>query len=358
MAWDMGRQLYVWENPETGALFVWHEASQAWIPDKGSDLEDLDRAFELDAEEAQDVTHKAKKGNTADQEAAAEKLLESVAGENPSGEENKKKRKRAKKKKPNTSVYVKGLPKDVTMEEMMDFFKLAGVFARDPANDMKPKIKIYRDENGEVKGDGLVTYLKPLAVENALKILDGSDFRPPKKVFLQVEVPVFQDKPVNPKKPTGKVSKKQKKYNQEEEDLGWEEKERVHVVIKHLFEPNDGRGDIFFYDNLKNEITPELEKMGPIETLKIFERSPEGVVAVKYTAGWAAERCIEVMNGRFFDGRKLVAEFYDGYTNYFVPETDEEREERDKKWEKWLEGNEEYEERIAEEKKKREQEES
>lgn len=56
------------------------------------------------------------------------------------------------------------------------------------------------------------------------------------------------------------------------------------------------------------------------------------------------------MNGRFFDGKRLIAEFYDGFTNYFVPETDEEKAERDKRWEKWLEGNEEYEERIAAEK--------
>jgi hypothetical protein len=61
------------------------------------------------------------------------------------------------------------------------------------------------------------------------------------------------------------------------------------------------------------------------------------------------------MNGRYFDGRKLEAEFYDGFTNYFVPETDEEKEERDRRWEKWLEGNEEYEERIAAEEVQRQQ---
>jgi len=42
------------------------------------------------------------------------------------------------------------------------------------------------------------------------------------------------------------------------------------------------------------------------------------------------------MNGRFFDGRQLTAEFYDGYTDYYVPEKEEDRIARDKEWEKFL----------------------
>lgn len=32
-------------------------------------------------------------------------------------------------------------------------------------------------------------------------------------------------------------------------------------------------------------------------------------------------RCVERMNGRFFDGRTISAEFYDGFTNYEVKES-------------------------------------
>jgi len=46
-----------------------------------------------------------------------------------------------------------------------------------------------------------------------------------------------------------------------------------------------------------------------------------------------------VMNGRYFDGRQLIAEFYDNFTNYFVEESDEDKAVRDKEWAKWLEGN-------------------
>lgn len=46
------------------------------------------------------------------------------------------------------------------------------------------------------------------------------------------------------------------------------------------------------------------------------------------------------MNGRYFDGRQLEAFYYDGFTDYFTPETEEEIAERDKAWAAWLAGNE------------------
>ena len=41
----------------------------------------------------------------------------------------------------------------------------------------EPKLKLYRDINGVLKGDGLCCYLKVESVELALQILDGDDFR-------------------------------------------------------------------------------------------------------------------------------------------------------------------------------------
>jgi hypothetical protein len=39
---------------------------------------------------------------------------------------------------------------------------------------------------------------------------------------------------------------------------------------------------------------------------------------VKFSDHWAAERCIEKLNGRFFGGKTISAEFYDGWTDYEV----------------------------------------
>ena len=41
----------------------------------------------------------------------------------------------------------------------------------------KAKMKLYKDEKGVPKGDGLCSYIKPESVELALTILDGSDFK-------------------------------------------------------------------------------------------------------------------------------------------------------------------------------------
>lgn len=51
------------------------------------------------------------------------------------------------------------------------------------------------------------------------------------------------------------------------------------------------------------------------------------------------------MNGRFFAGKKLEAEYYDGTSNYHVEESDEMKQKRSKKWESWLDGSDEEEEK-------------
>ena len=38
-----------------------------------------------------------------------------------------------------------------------------------------PKIKLYHDDEGKLKGDGLVTYLAVESVDLAIQILDGAD---------------------------------------------------------------------------------------------------------------------------------------------------------------------------------------
>lgn len=58
----------------------------------------------------------------------------------------------------NTSVYISGLPLDITLEELTALVTKYGLLARDEKN--KDKIKLYRDKDGELKGDACCTYIK------------------------------------------------------------------------------------------------------------------------------------------------------------------------------------------------------
>lgn len=87
---------------------------------------------------------------------------------------------------------------------------------------------------------------------------------------------------------------------------------------------------------MEEELQTECEKFGGVDKIKFFEYNPEGVVAIKFSDHGGAERFIEKSNGRFFGGRKLEAFFYDGFANYFVEETEEQKKKRLAAFEQWI----------------------
>lgn len=50
----------------------------------------------------------------------------------------------------------------------------------------------------------------------------------------------------------------------------------------------------------------------------MYAGNPEGVVSVRFKTEEAAHACIGKMQGRFFGGRQLEANMWDGFTNFFV----------------------------------------
>eukprot|EP00029_Vermamoeba_vermiformis_P002100 TRINITY_DN12494_c0_g1_i1.p1 TRINITY_DN12494_c0_g1~~TRINITY_DN12494_c0_g1_i1.p1 ORF type:complete len:366 (-),score=108.07 TRINITY_DN12494_c0_g1_i1:24-1040(-) len=269
-----------------------------------------------------------------------------------------KKRKRDKKKKDknapakqNSSVFITGLPVDTKVEEVIEYFNKCGIIKKDEET-LQYKVKVYPKEDGAEKVTGLVTYFRPESVPLAINLLDDTEFKPG-FVIKVAEASFEHKKGQGGQKKKGKPSKKKKKLYNQEQELGWEDKESRIVVIKHLFHPSEAKEDPFtFFEDLKNDIEIEAGRCGEIQTVRIFENNPDGVVIIKFKTTIAAEKCINLMNGRWFAKKQLIAEYYDGFTNYEVRESDEQEEERIKKWHAWLEaGNEDKQKKAAENKK-------
>lgn len=62
--------------------------------------------------------------------------------------------------------------------------------------------------------------------------------------------------------------------------------------------------------------------------IRVYQFHPEGVVSIKFKKDDAAQECLKLMNGRFFGGRQLTAERWDGIANYNVRKAQETEEEQ------------------------------
>ncbi|KAI9011214.1 hypothetical protein BC832DRAFT_529193 [Gaertneriomyces semiglobifer] len=193
------------------------------------------------------------------------------------------------KKKPNTAVYISGLPCDVTMDEMKEVFGKCGLFMEDLSTG-QPRIKIYKDDQGNIKGDALVIYFKEESVALACQLLDDSDFRYGQPSRIRVQPAVFQDKPKPPPTPAAnaaaagsKIDKKvaKKKINKLEKRLDWfdetegkkAEKFAKVVVLKHMFTSSELEEDPALLLDLKDDVRSECEKLGEVTNVVLYDVS-------------------------------------------------------------------------------------
>lgn len=95
-----------------------------------------------------------------------------------------KPKKRTSSAPKNTAIYVTGLPEDITVEELVSHFSKCGIIM-DEIMTGKPRVKLYCDEEGRLKGDALIVYLREESVTLALNILDESEIRPTIKIRVQ-----------------------------------------------------------------------------------------------------------------------------------------------------------------------------
>lgn len=128
------------------------------------------------------------------------------------------KAKKAENAKVNKAVYVTNLPLDATEDDIQGVFSKCGVIAEE-IDGGKPRIKIYRNEDGTLKGDALIIYFRPESVDLAIQMLDGTPLRygtaEMKVQAADFSYKVQQDAPpkVN-NKDKRKIIKKMQKLNQ------------------------------------------------------------------------------------------------------------------------------------------------
>ncbi|KAK2502666.1 hypothetical protein MC885_012214 [Smutsia gigantea] len=239
-------------------------------------------------------------------------------------------------------MYLVRLPPDITVDEFIQLMSKFGIIMRDPQTE-EFKVKLYKDNQGNLKGDGLCCYLKRESVDLALKLLDEDEIRGYK---LHVEVAKFQLKgEYDASRKKKKCKDYKKKLSMQQKQLDWRPERRAGpsrmrhervVIIKNMFHPMDFEDDPLVLNEIREDLRVECSKFGQIRKLLLFDRHPDGVASVSYRDPEEADYCIQTLDGRWFGGRQITAEAWDGTTDYQVEETTREREERLRGWEVFL----------------------
>jgi len=335
---------------ENGKVFFWNEIKKLWVTEEGMSYDPATGVYA-------DTTN----GKIYDPE-----KMEWVNPKNPNAKKPEKegliKTKRTEKRKAewfeanetdNLNVYVSGLPKTFTLEKFENLVKKCGLIKPDEKTG-KPKIKLYLDGEGKVKGDGLCCYLAKESVALAIQILDQSTID---NHTISVQPAKFELKGKFDEKKKKKALKKKEKANfkkQKEKLLGWGgmgltsgaqeatsrgRHEKV-VVFKNCFTVDEMNSApeliLTVRDGLRNVCAP----FGITKKINVFDGHPMGVCSVAFVKHEEADRAIQNLHARMFRGRKLDVSRWDGHTDYKIEETQAEIENRDAAWAEFLENDE------------------
>ncbi|KAK1936250.1 hypothetical protein X943_002368 [Babesia divergens] len=225
----------------------------------------------------------------------------------------------------NLSVYISGLPDDITVDEVASVFKRAGVIKIDPMTTL-PKIKLYTDETGKFKNDARVTFVNKESVDFAIRYLNNYHFR--EDCIIHVEEARYDPQKYKQRSPAPVTAEEMRKrylaakYEQERLQSWTDEIDdgtgRRIVICKPMFSAESAEeheADSSFYSELREEVMAEITKFVPVDKVTPIPRHPQGVVCVKLKNSADAEIFISKFQGRVFDGRELQVYFFDGKTD-------------------------------------------
>lgn len=158
---DNGKRCY---TDKDGAAYEWDDEKKAWFPKIDDDFMAV---YQLNY-----GNYVApEKDETSKKEQETPKSPKSLSESDDTQEESKAVNTKKRKKLPeepkwfelsdqhNTKVYVENLPLDIKEEEFTELMSKYGMILKDPTTH-KYRLKLYKDESGQLKGDGLCTYIK------------------------------------------------------------------------------------------------------------------------------------------------------------------------------------------------------
>ena len=94
---------------------------------------------------------------------------------------------------------------------------------------------------------------------------------------------------------------------------------------------------LFFFCFYSQDFREEAGKCGAVKKLQVHDRHEDGIVQIHMSNSEEALAVLNLFNNRFFGGRKITAQIWDGKTKYYTEETEEEKAKRLKKWEESIE---------------------
>ncbi|POS83797.1 hypothetical protein EPUL_005089 [Erysiphe pulchra] len=319
-----------------GSEFIFDEAIKRWVPvvDEAL-LEAQQMAYKVagvDENEPVDVKNRKRK-------------KEYVNGEDCNGRASKtpKANKKPPAPRPNTAVYVTGLPHDATIEEVNSLFsRKCGVIAEE-IDSGKPRIKLYTDEEGKFKGDALIVFFKAPSVEMAIMLLDDTEFRLGDSSSGRIRVQVadssykkvqqsnsapdekFKSNTSISMKEKQKIIKKTQKLDARLADWSDDESSKFTdasskwdkvVILKHMFTLKELAEDPAAMLDIKEDIREECSKLGEVTNVILYDMEEDGVVSVRFSTVDAAIACVQLMDKRSFAGQVVEAFISNGKEHY------------------------------------------
>ncbi|KAL6139006.1 hypothetical protein ACLB2K_064284 [Fragaria x ananassa] len=71
------------------------------------------------------------------------------------------------------------------------------------------------------------------------------------------------------------------------------------VLLLYMFNVAEMKADERLRRELQADVEEECQKLGPVDSVKVCENHPQGVVLVRLKDRKDAQKCIELMNGRW-----------------------------------------------------------